>query len=122
MADSRPTDVRILSIDVRFSRGQARTPLKFGAVVMHDALLCTVRVTVENRAQRVAEGSGAIFLADFWAFPSAEVSHADREGAMRWVSEQYAAHVASSYGGAGDFRHPVDVWVETQDELKALTR
>jgi L-alanine-DL-glutamate epimerase-like enolase superfamily enzyme len=104
----------------RFAPERARTPIKFGAVVMDDALHCAVGVRVENRAGAVADGWGAIFLADFWAFPDPAVGHRAREGAMRAVVDAYAGHVAERYGRPGAHAHPVDIWLETQDELRRL--
>ena len=48
------TDVRVVEAETRFSHERARTPIKFGGVVMDSAVLAEARVTVENRrGQRV---------------------------------------------------------------------
>lgn len=121
MRPGRPTDVRVLEADVGFSAEQARTPIKFGNVVMNDATLCTVRVRVENRRGDIADGCGAIFLADFWAFPSANVPHEQRDELMRDIARRYVAHVRERFGGTNTFRHPIDIWCETQESLRQLS-
>ena len=45
----QPTDIRIIALETRFSNARARTPLKFGAVIMDEVTYCTVVVRVENR-------------------------------------------------------------------------
>ena len=76
------TDIRILELTPFFSDETPRVPLKFGAVVMDRSKYCHVRARVENRAGRTAEGWGAIFMADVWAWPSPAVGHEDREALM----------------------------------------
>jgi L-alanine-DL-glutamate epimerase-like enolase superfamily enzyme len=117
-SETFPTDIRILELEPFFKRERARTPLKFGGVVMADALLLRCRAKVENRRGNVAEGWGAIFLADFWAWPSSVVEHELREEAMRQVSIEYAKAISSMSG----YYHPIDIFIESEGELKSIAR
>ncbi|HEX9075912.1 MAG TPA: hypothetical protein VF932_09035, partial [Anaerolineae bacterium] len=79
------TDIRVLEVEPYFAVEKAREPLKFGASVMDEVTVCHVRARVENRRGQVADGWGAIFLSDFWAFPTPRVRHEVRDQVMRRV-------------------------------------
>ncbi|MCC7355835.1 MAG: hypothetical protein IT330_19005, partial [Anaerolineae bacterium] len=81
------TDIRVLEVQPYYSQEKAREPLKFGNVVVEECLYCHVRARVENRAGKVADGWGAIFLMDMWGWPTPKVTHPDREEAMRRVND-----------------------------------
>lgn len=108
--------MRIKSIEVSVENMVARTPLKFGAVVMAECPFCKVKVTVENGRGEVAEGWGGIFLSDVWAWPTPELSHQDKVAAMEQVARRYA-RLAAEYPG---FAHPVDIFFELEDELQPI--
>ncbi len=110
------TDVRVLEVEPFFSAEKAREPLKFGNVVMDEATLCHVRVRVENRRGAVADGWGAIFLSDFWAFPSPRVEHPVREEAMRRVTVEFCRHVADYRS----FAHPIDIFWAVEGDLRTI--
>ena len=112
------TDVRILEAQAHFTRVEARTPLKFGGVVLHQACFCHVRVTVENQRGRVAEGWGAILLADVWGWPSARVPHDQREELMRQVVSTWCRRLSESE----EFAHPVDLFWRLESELEPIAR
>ena len=63
------SDIRILEIQTHRTAVRCRTPLKFGAVVVEELPIGYARVTVENRSGAVAQGWGAMFLMDLWAWP-----------------------------------------------------
>ena len=109
------SDIRIIEAQAYFLDEKARTPLKFGAVVMDGVTLCYVRVRVENRRGQVAEGWGAIFLSDVWAFPTPRLDHAIKDKAMRRVT-QAVCRRASDFKS---FAHPIDIFLEVESELKA---
>jgi len=111
------SDVRVVKAEPWFTEVIARTPLKFGAVVMDAVTYCEVKVTVETQGGAVADGWGGIFLADFWAFPSALVPHEARERAMREITTRFCQAV-TWHGG---YAHPVDLFHETEQELRAIT-
>ncbi len=112
----KDSDVRVLEVEPFFSRERAREPLKFGAVVMAEVTYCQVRARVENRRGRVADGWGAIFLADFWAFPTPRVEHPVRDQAMRRVTERFCRRAADHKG----FAHPVDIFLALEGDLRTI--
>jgi L-alanine-DL-glutamate epimerase-like enolase superfamily enzyme len=120
--DGMLTDIRVVEAETRFSHEQARTPIKFGGVVMDSVVLAEVRVTVENRRGQRGTGCGAIFLADFWAFPSARVPTDVRAAAMEELTRRCAGRLV----GHGRYGHPIDIARELQpafdEQAAALTR
>ncbi len=112
------SDIRILEIEPLYLEERARTPLKFGAVVQDGITFCHVRARVETRRGRVAEGWGAIFLSDFWAFPAPHIPHAVKDAAMRRVTEAFCRRLADHR----DFGHPLDIFLEAEGELTGIAR
>src|SRR5512141_2061474 len=96
------SDIRMLTVEPHYSIETAREPLKFGASVMDEVTFGHVRVRVKNRRGQVADGWGAIFLSDFWAFPTPRVEHAVRDLAMRRVTEAVCRRFADVPG----YSHP----------------
>ncbi len=111
------SDIRVLELTPFFTRETPRTPLKFGGVVMDAASYCHVRARVENRRGRVAEGWGAIFLSDVWAWPSAAVAHAQREELMCELVRAWCARV----GESKQYAHPIDLFWTLEPELVQLS-
>ncbi len=112
------SDIRMKSIEVYVENMVARTPLKFGAVVMAECPFCKVKATVENRRGDVAEGWGGIFLSDVWAWPTPELSHEDKVAAMEEITRRYAA-LAEGYP---DFAHPIDVFFALEQDLHRINQ
>jgi len=112
------SDIRILELEPRFSEERPRTPIGFGGGLVHRITYCEVRAKVETRAGQVAEGWGAIFLSDLWAFPSRLVGHEARAAAMREMVLRYARAV----GETSLPRHPIDIFFETEEELRAIAK
>jgi L-alanine-DL-glutamate epimerase-like enolase superfamily enzyme len=110
------SDIRIKDIQTHYSHEVARTPLKFGAVVVDAVEFCRVKATVENRNGEVAEGWGGIFLMDFWGWPDPTLPHEAKAAAMHDLAERYASLVRGHVG----FAHPVDIFVELEDDLHSL--
>jgi L-alanine-DL-glutamate epimerase-like enolase superfamily enzyme len=111
------SDIKVKEIEVRFEPQKARYPLKFGAVVMEEATLCKVRATVETRTGQVGEGWGAMFLADFWSWPTPEIPHETKQEVMKRTVEAYARLVEQFPHPA----HPIDLFWELEDELKRIS-
>ncbi|MCA9048576.1 MAG: hypothetical protein KDA89_07595 [Planctomycetaceae bacterium] len=107
------TDIRVLEAEPHFSWEAARTPLKFGGVVMDTALYCHVRVLVENRRGDRAEGWGAIFLADLWAWPHIRGGHKTAEALMRELAIEWCSRAALT----DEFLHPVDLFHHREPQL-----
>ena len=107
------TDIRILEIEPYYSNEKAREPLKFGAQVMDVVTFCHVRVRVENRRGQIADGWGAIFLSDFWAFPSPRIAHEKRDEVMRRVTQS----LCQRFADFKSFAHPLDIFWMLEPEL-----
>lgn len=110
------SDIRVVEIQTYKTPVRCRTPLKFGAVVVDELPIGYVRAVVENRAGRRAEGWGAIFLMDLWAWPISRASHAAKNRVMRNLLDAYARSVADYL----DFAHPIELFMETKEELRRL--
>ncbi|MCE5239834.1 hypothetical protein LLH23_15310 [bacterium] len=110
------SDIRIRELIPHYTFEQARTPLKFGAVVVDGVDFCRVEAIVENGRGQTASGWGAIFLMDFWGWPTPELSHDVKAAAMKEVTERYIK-LATSYGEPG---HPVDIFLALEDDLRRI--
>lgn len=111
-----PTDIRLVEVQPEFRRERARMPLKFGGVVMEEAIYFHCRVRVENRRGQVADGRGGIFLSDVWAWPTPQVEHPLRERVMQQVAEEFSRAVAAHR----EFAHPIDLFLDLEPELHQL--
>ncbi|MBU0611145.1 MAG: hypothetical protein KKI08_24915, partial [Armatimonadetes bacterium] len=110
------SDIRIKELIPHYTFETARTPLKFGAVVVEKLDLCRVEAVVENGKGQTATGWGAIFLMDFWGWPTPELSHDVKAAAMRDVTERYL-RLAASYDEPG---HPVDIFMALEEDLRRI--
>ena len=110
------TDIRLLEIEPTFADAVLRTPLKFGTGVVRAVTSLTVCAKVENRRGDVAEGLGHILLSDLWGFPSAALTHEQRDAAMRRVSERFCRLLIDT----AHFGHPVDLYLEAKPELPRI--
>jgi len=110
------SDIRIKELRPHYTFETARTPLKFGAVVVEKLDFCRVEAVVENGKGQTASGWGAIFLMDFWGWPTPELSHDVKAAAMKEVTERYI-RLAASYDEPG---HPVDIFMALEDDLRRI--
>jgi L-alanine-DL-glutamate epimerase-like enolase superfamily enzyme len=110
------SDIRIIEIEPYYAEERAREPLKFGASTMDQVTLCHVRARVENRRGRVADGWGAIFLSDYWAFPNPRLEHDLRDRVMRRVTEMLCRHFADYK----EFAHPLDIFWRLEPDLAKI--
>ncbi len=110
------SDIRVLAVEAYFSEEKAREPLKFGASVMDEVTFCHVRARVENRFGQVSDGWGAIFLSDFWAFPTPRLEHAVRDQVMRRVTLAICRRLADHK----EFAHPLDIFWAFEPELAKI--
>jgi len=111
-----PTDIRIRRVTPYYPFVRARTPLKFGAVVVEATDFCHVCAEVENRRGQVAEGWGAMFLMDMWAWPSAVVEHEQRVEAMRSLN----GRLCELFASYDDYAHPIDIFHRLEDDMRRL--
>ena len=84
---SKPTDIRILDVHYDFEEHQYRTPLKFGGVPTEHCVLFNVRMQVQTRDGKVAEGSGSMPLGNVWAFPPRYAPFEQSLAAMKQLAE-----------------------------------
>jgi L-alanine-DL-glutamate epimerase-like enolase superfamily enzyme len=96
---------------------RARTPLKFGAVVVEALDFCHVCVEAQNRAGKVAEGWGAMFLMDMWAWPSAKVAHEERMKAMRRLN----GDLCKLFASYNEYAHPIDIFHRLESSIRRTT-
>jgi L-alanine-DL-glutamate epimerase-like enolase superfamily enzyme len=110
------SDIRVREVEVSFADEVLRTPLKFGAGVVRAVTSMTVRLVAENAAGQVGEGYGNILLSDMWGFPSAVLTHEERDAAMREVGRRFAARLAES----GEAGHPIDLFLAAKQDLGGI--
>ena len=112
------SDIRVLSVTPYFIEAEARTPLKFGGVVVDAGEYAQVKVEVETRGGKRGVGWGGMFVMDFWAFPEPRLPHPLKLQAMLDLTKRYCRLV----GEHRQFGHPVDLYHETEDRLRELAR
>ena len=110
------TDMRVLEVEPTFAEERLRTPLKFGTGIVSATTSMTVRLKAENGAGKVAEGHGNILLSDVWGFPSAVLTHEERDAAMREVGRRFCRRVAE----AGEAGHPLDLFLTAKEDLAGI--
>ena len=101
---NKPTDITVRETELFFLPVSTRMPLKFGAQVVTRALCARVRVRVEDRQGRSAEGWGETPLSVAWVWPST-LTWDEREERMRAFTMRLAQEVVS----AGGFGHPLEL-------------
>lgn len=91
----KPTDIRPVAASLYLLPVRTRMPLKFGPETLTEVTCARVRLTVENRRGRTAEGWGETPLSVQWGWPSA-LPFAERRDAMiafcRGLARRWAAH------------------------------
>ncbi len=110
------TDIRPVSLDVFVTMEKPRTPLEFGAATMFETPLVHVRAAVENLDGNTAEGWGAVFLSDAWAWPDPAIKPAARHHAMMRLVDEWARRVS----GYNAYAHPIDIWHDMREELQPV--
>src|SRR5688572_16215160 len=84
-----PTDVRPIAAELYFLPIELRMPLKFGAETMTSVTCARVKLTVQGRNGRTAEGWGETPLSVTWVWPSKH-SYEARHAALKRFCEQLA--------------------------------
>jgi L-alanine-DL-glutamate epimerase-like enolase superfamily enzyme len=111
------SDIRIKNLQPYYTPEVARTPLKFGAVVVESLEFCRIKATVENERGDVGEGWGGIFLMDFWGWPTTALTHEAKAAAMKELTERYVK-LLLSYDKPG---HPIDIFHNVEDDLRKMS-
>jgi len=118
MSTFRQTDIAVIETEIIYEPQRARTPLKFGGVVVESVPFCRIRVKVQNGMHEVAEGWGGIFVMDQWGWPDPAVSHEDKQRVMERTIDGFV-HLASTHPGPW---HPIDLFMEVEDDLERISR
>ena len=101
---SRPTDIRIVSVDHGFEDFLYRTPYQFGGRTSDRVTLLNVKCRVRTGDGREASGFGSMTLGSSWSFPS--VSYDEGLGAMKALAGEVRAQVAA----CDEAGHPIDLF------------
>lgn len=112
----RPTDIRIVDVTTQTQQIAYRAPIKFGGRVVTDAVLLDVRLCVETRDGRRAEGLGSMPMGNVWAWPSGQLAPAQTLEAMLSLGRKLEEAVRR-YPGQG---HPLDLTRELAAQHEAL--
>ena len=87
-AQTMSTDVRIKELSTSTEDFLYRTPIKFGGTEVDRVTLLNVKVTLESRAGKTAQGFGSMPMGNVWSFPSKTLRYDETLGAMRTPSAQ----------------------------------
>jgi L-alanine-DL-glutamate epimerase-like enolase superfamily enzyme len=101
---NKATDITVRETELFFLPTRMRVPLKFGAQVVEGAICARVRVRVEDRQGRSAEGWGETPLSVAWVWPS-PLSWNERETRM----QEFTMRLAEELVKFGEFGHPMDL-------------
>ncbi len=107
----KPTDIRVVEAAVYFLPISFRVPLKFGPETVTSAVCLRVRVRVEDRQGRQAEGWGETPLSVSWVWPS---TLAVSERARRM--EAFSIRVAKLLVASGLKGHPMELGHDFQHQ------
>src|SRR5262245_51476751 len=102
---SKPTDIRILSVQTETERIAYRAPIKFGGRVVTEAEIVNVTIEVETKGGRRGSGFGSMPMGNVWAWPSNSVTPAQSLDAMLAFVHQFN-DVVGVFGESG---HPLDI-------------
>src|SRR6186713_1628210 len=98
---SKSTDIRVREAALYFLPVRTRVPLKFGAQVLSQVICARVRVVVEYRHGRRADGWGETPLSVAWVWPSI-LPWEDREERMK----EFCVRLAKAVIEFGAFGYP----------------
>jgi len=120
-AQTMSTDVRIKELSTSTEDFLYRTPIKFGGTEVDRVTLLNVKVTLESRAGKTAQGFGSMPMGNVWSFPSKTLRYDETLGAMRTL----AAKVEKITREHKEYGHPVDLnhsleplWLAAANEIK----
>ncbi|TWU24564.1 enolase C-terminal domain-like protein [Bythopirellula polymerisocia] len=108
----KSTDIAIAGVELYFLPVTTRVPLKFGSETLTSVTCARVRVSVEDRSGRKAEGWGETPLSVPWVWPST-ISHRTRDLALRDFCEQ----LASAWSAFSMYGHPLEIGYEFQENI-----
>lgn len=101
---SKPTDIRVIGTALYFLPVRTRVPLKFGPETLTEVTCARVRVRVQDRRGKTAEGWGETPLSTQWVWPSALPLTARTETLKQFCVE--LARAWAEFPGQG---HPLEI-------------
>jgi L-alanine-DL-glutamate epimerase-like enolase superfamily enzyme len=120
-AQTMSTDVRIKELSTSTEDFLYRTPIKFGGTEVDRVTLLNVKVTLESRAGKTAQGFGSMPMGNVWSFPSKTLRYDETLAAMKTL----AAKVEKITRDHKEYGHPVDLnhslepmWLAAAQEIK----
>lgn len=100
----KATDIMVSGVELYFLPVTTRVPLKFGSETLSSVTCARVRLMVEDRAGRKAQGWGETPLSVPWVWPST-LSHRMRDLALRDFCEQ----LALAWSNTSAYGHPLEL-------------
>lgn len=117
MADEA-VEARVVAASVAFIDRRLDVPLRLSSGTITE--LTEARTTVRVRVRDVeAEGRGAIYLSDVWAWPNPLLPHKVRDARMRQLCETIAADLDALVGTRP--AHPLELGLRLHDALAGAT-
>lgn len=109
---SKPTDIRLVGVELYLIPLQMRMPIKFGPETLSFVTVARAKVTVADRQGRTAVGWGETPLAVQWVWPSRQ-AYAPR--LERMVA--FTKLVAQKWVAQKEYGHPVEIGIDFQHEV-----
>lgn len=110
---SKITDVKIKSVAVYFLPVQTRTPYRFGTEQLDTVTCIRARIEVENAEGKTAIGWGETPLSAPWAWPSANLTFAIRETAMK----NFCVQLGQAWANCKTSGHPLEIGHTFQETI-----
>ncbi len=109
-SSSRPTDIRIVSVDHQFEEFRYRAPYQFGGRSVDRVTVLNVNCRVQTTGGKEAWGFGSMTLGNAWAFPA--VPHEPGLAAMKALADALQPVTAA----CDERGHPIDLFRALEPE------
>ena len=107
---TRPTDIRIVSVDHQFEEFRYRAPYQFGGRSVDRVTVLNVNCRVQTTGGKDAWGFGSMTLGNAWAFPA--VPHEPGLAAMKALADALQPVTAA----CDERGHPIDLFRALEPE------